>query len=306
LSDILSYSEDGGLALELSAGAAALAVASAGGACALVMDASAGAGSRGPVLVLRGDAPLAGDHELVAQAILAAAKTRGSSVVLIGATKLGRQVAGKLAVMAGMGVLSDVRDLKVEDGKLTGMRGVYAGRFNARLSSPLPCIALVPRGAYQATASGPAPEEELKVSVLPSRVRHLEERPKSKESVDLRTAKIIVAAGRGFKKKEDLALAEGLVEALGGVLGASRPLSSDLGWLGEERHVGLTGIYVRPNLYIAVGISGQLQHVAGMKDSRVIVAINRDKQAPIFQVADYGIVGDLYQVLPALMGVLRS
>jgi electron transfer flavoprotein alpha subunit len=144
------------------------------------------------------------------------------------------------------------------------------------------------------------------VGPLSSRVRRVETRPKPKGSVDLRSAEVIVSAGRGFKKKEDLDLARALAAAIGGALGASRPLSSDLGWLGEEYHVGLTGIYVRPRLYVAVGISGQLQHVAGIKDSGLIEAINKDKQAPIFQVADYGIVGDLYQVLPALVAALGT
>ena len=231
---------------------------------------------------------------------------KGSAVVLIGATRMGRQVAAKLAVMTGMGVLGDVRDLQMDGDQLSGVRGVYAGRFNARVASTLPCIALVPRGCFQAETGAPSTAEEVTVTVAPSGVRHLEVRPKSRESVDLRTAKTIVAAGRGFKKKEDLALAENLAKALGGALGASRPLSSDLGWVGEERHVGLTGLYVRPDLYLAIGISGQLQHVAGIKDSKVIVAINKDKQAPIFQVADYGIVGDLYQVVPALLGALGA
>ena len=215
-------------------------------------------------------------------------------------------MAAKLAVMTGMGVLSDVRDLRLASGRLAGVRPVYAGRFSATVSSDLPCIAVVPPGCF-ARATGPAPSvEEVDVGPLASRVTYLEDRPKSRGAVDLRTAEVIVSAGRGFRTKEDLALAQRLADALGGELGASRPLSSDLGWVGEERHIGLTGIYVRPKLYVAVGISGQLQHVAGIKDSKVIVAINKDKQAPIFQVADYGIVGDLYQVVPALLKALGA
>jgi electron transfer flavoprotein alpha subunit len=117
---------------------------------------------------------------------------------------------------------------------------------------------------------------------------------------------VVVSAGRGFANKEDLEMAVELAEAMGGAVGCSRPLSSDLGWLGEEQQIGLTGSHVHPRLYVAVGISGQLQHVVGIKDSKVIVAINKDKEAPIFQVADYGVVGDLYQVLPAFTKVLRE
>ena len=306
MSWVLSFSEDRDIAVELSKGASLLAGANGAASSAVVADGLGEIGPTGRVLVLKSDRPLAGDCELIAGALAFAAKAKAASVILIGATKQGRQLAGKLSVMTGMGVLSDVRSLRMDGGRLTGVRGVYAGRFNATVSSELPCIALVPEGAYQAESGAPPEVEELAVGSLTSKVRRLETRPRSRGAVDLRTAEIIVAAGRGFKRKEDLALAESLVKALGGALGASRPLSSDLGWLSEEHHIGLTGIYVRPRLYVAVGISGQLQHVAGIKDSKVIVAINKDRQAPIFQVADYGIVGDLYQVVPALIAALAA
>ena len=109
-----------------------------------------------------------------------------------------------------------------------------------------------------------------------------------------------------MKKKEDVAMFESLAESLGAAIGCSRPISSDLGWLPEECHIGLTGVSVKPDLYLAIGISGQLQHVAGIKDSRIIAAINSDKDAPIFQASDYGVVGDLYQLVPALQKLLSS
>jgi electron transfer flavoprotein alpha subunit len=302
LSSILSYSEDLGLSSELAAGGSKLSAAAGWTSSAVAIDGEERYPG-GSVLLLKSPTTIAGDVDRVAAALAAAGVAKGAKVFLLGATRFGRQVAGKLAVRLGAPVLSDARSLELSEGRLAGSRGVYAGRFNARVSSPLPCIAVVPAGAYQA-ATGEPKLEELQVGDLPSRVRRVETRPKSRGSVDLRTAEVIVSAGRGFKKKEDLELAERLAVALGGVTGASRPLSSDLGWVGEERHIGLTGIYVRPKLYVAVGISGQLQHVAGIKDSKVIVAINKDKQAPIFQVADYGIVGDLYQVLPAILDAL--
>lgn len=304
MSEILTFSDEPGLARELGSGGATLGAEAGNLSSSVVLDAVPGSPPPGRLVLARSDRPLSGDYERIAVALSSLGKARGARVYLIGATRLGRQVAAKLAVGIGAGVLADVRQLRLGDGRLTGVRGAYAGRFNASIESTLPCVALVPPGVYPDAAGDGSAVEAADLGTIPAKLRHIETRPKSKGSVDLRSAKIIVSAGRGFKKKEDLRLAEQLAETLGGELGASRPLSSDLGWLGEERHVGLTGIYVRPQLYVAVGISGQLQHVAGIKDSRLIVAINKDKQAPIFQVSDYGIVGDLYQVVPALIKAL--
>ncbi len=201
--------------------------------------------------------------------------------------------------------LGDLRNLTTEGERISGERTVYAGKFLAKVSAPLPCVACVPGGAYEKGPGSSGSVEIMNVEVS-GRVTRTERRAKPKVSVDLKSASIIVSAGRGFKKKEDLVLVERLAAAMGGVVGSSRPLTSDLGWLGEEHHIGLTGFYVHPDLYLAVGISGQLQHVAGIKDSKIIAAINKDRQAPIFQVADYGIVGDLYQVVPALLKLLEK
>jgi electron transfer flavoprotein alpha subunit len=317
---VLAFSESPELAGEVSAAAALLAGSPGeGGALAIELDAPSGRNFGVPVLVVSADKPLRGSFELTADALSEVAKREGSSVTLIGATRFGREVAARLAVKTRRGVLSDVKDLRLEPGGsdasiklLTGVKGAFAGKFNARVSSPTPCIATIPPGAYEAGLLGKDPVQSTETLQMTSAtgvtegVRRIESRAKPKNMVDLKSATIIVSAGRGFKRKEDLSLVEELAEAIRGTVGASRPLTSDLGWLGEERHVGLTGIYVRPNLYIAVGISGQLQHVAGIKDSRLIVAINKDKQAPIFQVADYGIVGDLYQVVPALLKAIEA
>jgi electron transfer flavoprotein alpha subunit len=306
MTDVLTFSDNPQLASELTTAASTIVTGLGGRVLAIEVDTVRDIAAHGPVMLARSDAPIAGDYELIASALLEASSRLGSAVILIGATKLGRMVAARTAVLGRMDVLGDARDLKADAASITGTRGVYAGKFNATVRASLPCIALVPQGAYEG-ASGPAgPVEEITVAASAPRVNRLETRSSHKSSLDLRTAKVIVSAGRGFKKKEDLVLVEKLAAALGGTMGASRPLSSDLGWLGEEYHIGLTGIYVRPNLYVAVGISGQLQHVAGIKDSKIIVAINKDKQAPIFQVADYGVVGDLYQVVPVLLKLLGA
>ncbi len=302
--EILYFSENRDFAGEISSAAKQLAAAVGGRAMEVQTD-QAGDRAHGDSIVLKADQQLSNNPEITANAIAALARQRKPSVILIGSTRLGRQVAARLAVQLRTGALSDVRNLAIEGGLISGDRAVYAGKFLSKVSAALPCVATVPAGAYEEgpTASGSVETVGVDVS---GKVRRVETRPKPKATVDLKSAAIIVSAGRGFKTKEDLILVERLAAAMGGVVGSSRPLTSDLGWLGEEHHIGLTGFYVHPDLYLAIGISGQLQHVAGIKDSKIIAAINKDRQAPIFQVADYGIVGDLYQVVPALLNLLEK
>lgn len=287
MTDVLTFSDNPELASEMAGAALSLAPAAGGSPLSVKVIGHA-----------------SGDPQLTAVSIADAVRRTGASVVLVGATKFGRMVAGSLAVQLRIGVLSGVRSLKVDGQRLTGTRAAYAGKFNATVESPVPCIALVPPGAYERLSGRSVPEETATTEAQP-KVRRAGAEAHT-PSLDLRSARVIVSAGRGFRKKEDLELADKLAHALGGTMGASRPLSSDLGWLGEEHHIGLTGVYVHPDLYLAVGISGQLQHVAGIRDSKVIAAINRDRQAPIFQVVDYGVVGDLYEVIPALLKLLGT
>lgn len=305
--DVLTYSESPDLAGEVAAAGAELAKRLGVEAVALELDEmSAGLRTANKVLVLKGDVPLEAIADSAAAAILEFSKGGAFGALLVAESRFGTMVAAKVAARLRVGSLGKGRRLGVEEGRLVIERDVYGGRFSAKVASSLPCVAVVQAGAYKAVDASPGQAKTVTVAVGPPKVSVLETKQAHKEEAGIKSASRIVSAGRGFARREDLALAQALADALGAALGGSRPLSSDLGWLGEESHIGLTGAYVHPKLYVAVGISGQLQHVAGIKDSKVIVAINKDAQAPIFQVADYGIVGDLYVIVPALTRILKG
>lgn len=305
--DVLTYSESPDLAGEVAAAGAELAKRLGVEAVALELDEmSAGLRTANKVLVLKGDVPLEAVADSAAAAILEFSKGGAFGALLVAESRFGTMVAAKVAARLRVGSLGKGRRLGVEEGRLVIERDVYGGRFSAKVASRLPCVAVVQAGAYKAVDASPGQAKTVTVAVGPPKVSVLETKQAHKEEAGIKSASRIVSAGRGFARREDLALAQALADALGAALGGSRPLSSDLGWLGEESHIGLTGAYVHPKLYVAVGISGQLQHVAGIKDSKVIVAINKDAQAPIFQVADYGIVGDLYVIVPALTRILKG
>jgi electron transfer flavoprotein alpha subunit len=232
-------------------------------------------------------------------------------VVLIGGSKRGRELAPRLAARFGSACAADCITFDVDgSGRILSTRMVYGGAANIILAAKAkPLICSVRPKTFEKLQRDDSRRSDViavKAKVGEPRVKIIGTIRAEKGAVNLRSSPVIVTAGRGVKKKEDLAMIEELAKTLGGVLGATRPLVEDLKWLPKERQVGLSGETVKPNLYIAVGVSGQIHHIVGMKDSRVIVAINTDEKAPIFQVCDYGIVGDLYQIVPELTRVLKS
>ena len=243
----------------------------------------------------------------------AAIEKVSATLVLFPHTYQVRDFGPKLAASLDRPFVSDAVGVRVEDGQLVFSRQVYQGKLHADVVPAVdpPYFASLQSGAFRADhleAGGqPAPIERVAVEVDAAQVRTRPEAPfqESQGEVDLTSAEIIVSVGRGIKEEENLAMARELAEAIGGELAASRPIC-DNGWLPLERQIGSSGQTVTPKLYLALGISGAIQHVVGMKGSKTIVAINRDATAPIFEIADYGIAGDLFEVVPALTKALRS
>ncbi|MCI1691669.1 MAG: electron transfer flavoprotein subunit alpha/FixB family protein [Actinomyces sp.] len=229
---------------------------------------------------------------------VAAVVTAGPGDVVLAANRPAERVlAGALAARLGAPVLTDVVSLSQGAAEVS----VFGGVSRESVSFAGPVVAVVDGGA---AAGGEAPSAETADAQAHDATVTSTERQDVGE-VDLVAAKRIVAAGRGFKSEEDLALARDLCGALGAELACSRPLAEGVNWLPRDRYVGVSGQKVSPDLYVAVGISGQVQHTMGMNGSTVVVAVNSDGNAPIFRDADYGIVGDLYQVLPAIVAAAK-
>ncbi|MCL4539530.1 MAG: electron transfer flavoprotein subunit alpha/FixB family protein, partial [Bacteroidetes bacterium] len=228
-------------------------------------------------------------------------------LILIGATKRGREIAPRLATRLKIGCVTDCLKLDAATSGFRADRLVWGGNAIATVETKGSAVMTIPIRANE-KASGSASPAKMKVDFKPkpSKIKLVGTKEKPKGQSNIKDADIVVSAGRGFKKKEDLAILEELAKVLNAAVGASRPLTSDLGWVPEERQVGLSGTTVKPKLYVAVGISGQIQHLTGMRDSKLIVAINSDKNAPIFQECDYGVVGDLYAIVPELTKILKS
>jgi electron transfer flavoprotein alpha subunit len=225
-----------------------------------------------------------------------------------------RDFAPKLAAMLGKGMIGDCIGYRNEGSKLNFVRQMFQGKTAADVTfqGGAPWFASFQAGAFRADLvaahpSGKAPVNAVNVDVKPEQIRTkpLDLFKEAKSAVDLTQAPLIVAIGRGIKAPENIPQAEALAKALGGEIAASRPIC-DEGWLPMERQIGSSGQTVAPKLYLALGISGAIQHVVGMKGARTIVAINKDQNAPIFEIADYGVVGDIFEIMPALTEALEK
>lgn len=237
-------------------------------------------------------------------------KATNPDVVIFPHTYEVRDYAPKIATRFGRALVSDVVDIRVENGEIVFVRQLFQGKLSADVKATgAPQFASVQAGAFRAAepAGHAASVEKFAASVEASEVRSKPEPAfrEAQRSVDLGAAEVIVSVGRGIKEKDNLPLVEELANALGGEIAASRPIC-DNGWLPMERQVGSSGQTVSPKIYFAIGISGAIQHLVGMKGSKTIVAINKDESAPIFETADYGIVGDLFEVVPALIAEVKK
>jgi electron transfer flavoprotein alpha subunit len=232
------------------------------------------------------------------------------SIFLIGATIRSKDAAARLATQLEVGCGCEIMNLRLENGRLTGERVYYSGRSLATeqmLKDPQ--IATVPArlvDAPQADAGRQGSVEPIQLKLSEPRAKLVKREKKETGGVHLEAADVVVSAGRGIKKKEDLKLAEDLAKAIGGMVGCTRPIAADLKWLSDAHWIGLSGHEVKPKAYIGLGVSGQIQHVAGMRNSKLIIAINKDEEAPLVKIADYAIVDDLYKVVPALVAALQK
>ena len=224
-----------------------------------------------------------------------------------------RDFVPALAARLGRSLITDVTGITKADAGLVYVRPVFQGKLTADVAAegPAPHLITCQIGAFRADnarrGASPAPVRSASVSIDAAAIRQKPEAPfkEAKQAVDLSQAERIVAVGRGIKGQEHLQLAQQLAAALGAEIAASRPIC-DAGWLPMDRQIGSSGQTVAPKLYIALGISGAIQHLVGMKGARTIVAINKDAEAPIFEVADYGIAGDLFEVVPAMIAELNK
>lgn len=230
--------------------------------------------------------------------------------IFMSATAMGKELAPRVAGKIDAGFALDCTDLKVENGEVIATRPVYAGKafIRVKVNSERKIYTLRPNVFSAGESDGkPAEVKKFEVNLTDDdfSVVAFETVASTKGKLDVTEADIVVSGGRGLKAPENFKMIEELAEILGGAVGASRAVV-DAGWRPHDEQVGQTGKTVSPKLYIAIGISGAIQHLAGMSSSKVIVAINKDKDAPIFQVADYGIAGDLFEVVPALIEELKK
>ncbi len=243
------------------------------------------------------------DSHTIAAAVLQVAQAENADLILLGASKRGKDVAPRVAALLDIPFAGDVQSLERDGDDWVASRMVLSGNSLATYKLGAKAVVSFTAGTFESPEATARVAEVSGIEASPVKVVGHAEAGDS--DFDLSSADYVVGVGRGFKAKEDIALAEALAGKLpGGAVGCSRPVAADLKWLGEEHWIGLSGHEIKPKIYFASGVSGQIQHVAGIRGSKLIVAINTNADAPIFQVSDFGIVGDLYDILPKLTDAL--
>jgi electron transfer flavoprotein alpha subunit len=271
--------------------------------------ASLGASGADRALVASADWLQNYNGDAYARILVQAIKQESPAVVFVAASLDGKDLAPRVAALLDVGVASDVTGVSVDGGKLTCTRPVYAGKVYAQVElKTVPAVVSVRPNTFPVESKGgSAKVEDLAIQVDPGSLGAtvVEVKAAKSEKADLTEAERIVSGGRGLKGPENFKMIEELAAEIGATVGASRAVV-DLGWRPHSDQVGQTGKTVSPNLYVAVGISGAIQHLAGMSTSKCIVAINKDKDAPIFKVADYGVVGDAFEVVPRMTAEVKK
>lgn len=245
------------------------------------------------------------DSQVYTAVIAAAAQQLSAAVIILSHTSTGKSLLGRLAARLEAGSVAGANTVPTVDGGLRVKKPVFSGKAIAEyeLTSPVKVISLTGNSLQPAVVGSAAAVEALAISVPASRVT-VKSVDRIEGEIPLPEAELVVSAGRGMKGPENWGLVEDLAHVLGATTACSRPVS-DVGWRPHHEHVGQTGITIRPNLYIAIGISGAIQHLAGVNSSKTIVVINKDPEAPFFKAADYGVVGDLFDVVPRLTEALK-
>ncbi|MFG1519436.1 MAG: electron transfer flavoprotein subunit alpha/FixB family protein [Thermoplasmataceae archaeon] len=242
--------------------------------------------------------------DLVSGYILSLHNDNRYDLIAIGSTVIGRETAGIVSAAAKMNPMAEISEIRIDNGKAYTKRFYYGGKTLLEEESDSR-IFTIPPGISE-PKEAPADPKVQEITPSAGKIKVLEKIEKKSSEENIEKASVIVSIGRGLGNKDGIQKIEPLAKALNGVIAGSRPVCLDYQWLSEEKQVGLSGKKVRPKLYVALGISGQIQHIAGMRGSKVVVAVNKDKSAPIFEESDFGIVGDLYQVVPKLVEALKN
>ncbi len=302
MAGIFVYSEKADIAREL----VSFAKASGQEVYAITFDAQAAEAVQNygasKVYVIKGNSPIVENYS---RALATFLKQEAAGLFLVGATARGRDLAARTAAYMGCGMVSDVSSLSYADGTVLTERMMYGGAVIQGEAINGMAVVTVGAGKFAAAEAGTAEIVNLELEA-DQRVCLVLSTPIVKEGCDLCVADKVVCVGMGIDKQEDMQMAHDLAQVLGAEIGCSRGIAEERHWLPVEQYIGISGAVVKPSLYISMAVSGQVQHVVGIRDAKIIVAVDKNEKAPIFRAADYGIVGDIYEIIPLLTEAIKN